>query len=194
MEPTIHVKNMKLTPRLQAYVSKKTERLDRYMPNIAELQMELSAHQHARSADDRKIAQLTVRDTRGTILRAEEHHNDIFAAIDMVIDKIYRQIKRYRGKRQDFRRGGPSIGEVDLTGEMEPLPIDMTAEEEDQPAVQVARRKRFPMHPMTPEEAIEQMELLGHTFYMFFNIEEEAINVVYKRHENSYGLLQPDLQ
>jgi putative sigma-54 modulation protein len=193
MEPTIYVKNIKLTPRLETYVTKKTERLDRYMPNIIEMSIELRTHEHARAANDRQIAQLTVRDQRGTILRAEENHNDIYAAIDMVVDKMYRQIKRYRGKRHDTRRAGTPIEDLELTEEMELLPFEDDFDDEVA-GTAITRHKRFPMHPMTAEEAVEQMELVGHTFYMFFNIEEEMINVVYKRREGSYGLLQPDLQ
>jgi putative sigma-54 modulation protein len=102
-----------------------------------------------------------------------------------VIDKLYRQIKRYRGKRQRRIRGfdpEESLGE--------PLPF---AEEEGLEEQSIVRYKRFPLHPMSAEEAIEQMELLGHDFYVFFNAEEEGINVLYKRNDGNYGLLQPEL-
>ncbi|MGH2537773.1 MAG: ribosome hibernation-promoting factor, HPF/YfiA family [Candidatus Promineifilaceae bacterium] len=187
MDISINTHNLELTPRLRQYVEKKTGRLDRYLPTLSEVRVDL-AHQNSRSAVERQVAQITVRDDRGTILRAEESNNDIFAAIDTVVDKLYRQIKRYRGKRIQNRRSG---GIEELAGG-EPLPLAGEAEEfegEEQGAI--VRRKRFALRPMLSDEAIEQMELLGHNFYVFFNVDEEAVNVVYRRHDGDYGLLQP---
>lgn len=195
MEPTIHTRDVRLTDRLQQYVEKKTARLTRYIPNMAELRVDLSK-QKARNADERKIAQLTLRDAKGTILRAEEHHADIYAAVDMVVDKMYRQIKRYRGKLQRSRRAVSAAEMTVLTAEEELLPFDdlpIEAEETETPRFAIARRKQFAMHPMSPEEAAEQMELLGHDFYLFFNSQENAVNLVYRRHSGDYGLLMPVL-
>ncbi len=189
MEISINTHHVELTPRLNSHIEKKTARLDRYMPNLSEVHVELSS-QNTRSAVERQVAQITIRDDRGTILRAEERSNDIFAAIDAVVDKLYRQIKRYRGKRIRDRRSGGGVDE-NLVGE--PLPFEPEVEEgfdEDEEAV-IVRRKRFPLRPMSPEEAIEQMELLGHSFFVYFDIDEEAVNVVYTRHDGNYGLLQP---
>lgn len=186
MDVNIHSHNLEITERLESYVEKKTDRLDRYMPNITQVNVDLST-ENTRSVGERQVAQITVRDDRGTILRAEERSNDIFAAIDTVIDKLYRQINRYRGKRQRRWRGSNAQEEI-LMGE--PLPI----EEEDEDTEQnVVRYKRFPLQPMSTEEAIEQMELLGHDFFVFFSAEEEAINVLYRRRDGNYGLLQPDM-
>ena len=191
MEPTIHVRDVKLTPRLRNYVSKKTEKLDRYMPNVAELRVELAQH-NARNATERQSVQLTLRDARGTILRAEERNADMFAAVDAVVDKMYRQIKRYRGKQRRNRKGVPSAEKFAALAEVEPLPID-DAEDMDE-TMDIVRRKRFAMQPMSSEEAIDQMELLGHDFFLFFNIEDESINAVYRRQNKGYGLLQPELE
>lgn len=187
MELLIHGKNMDLTDRLKDYVEKKTSRLDRYMPNLSEARVDLSA-ENTRSAVESQVAQITIRDDRGTILRAEERSNDMFAAVDAVVDKLYRQIKRYRGKRQQRWRSGGIKNE--FLGEPLPLEEELLEEEADHAIV---RYKRFAMHPMSPEEAIDQLELLGHDFFVFFNSEEEAINVLYKRRDNNYGLLQPEL-
>lgn len=186
MDIKIVVHNMDLTTTLQDYVEKKTGRLDRYMPNIRDVQVDLS-QQNARSATERQIAQITVRDSRGTILRAEESSNDMFAAVDAVIDKLYRQIKRYRGKVRSARR--PNAEEMIMAE----VPLPLEEEEEIEEDRTIVRRKRFALRPMAPEEAIEQMELLGHDFFVFFNAEEEAVNVLYKRHDENYGLLQPEL-
>jgi len=187
MELSISSHNMEVTTRLQNYVEKKTGRLDRYMPNLTEVRVDLSA-ENTRSAVERQVAQITIRDNRGTILRAEERSNDMFAAIDAVVDKLYRQIKRYRGKRRSKWRAGATADEF-IAGE--PLPLeDEEIEEEEQ---KIVRQKRFMLHPMSTEEAIDQIELLGHDFFVFFNAEEEAVNVLYKRHDGNYGLLQPEL-
>ncbi len=191
MDLLIHSRNMEVTDRLRDYVEKKTGRLDRYMPNLIEVRVDL-AEESARSAIDRQVAQITIRDERGTILRAEERSNDMFASVDAVVDKLYRQINRYRGKRQRNRRSGGGARQ-----ELEPLPIEEELLEEAVEEVdadhQIVRRKRFSMQPMSPEEAIDQMELLGHDFFIFFNPDEEGVNVVYKRHDGNYGLLIPEL-
>ena len=99
MELIIHGHNLDITSRLNNYVEKKVERLDRYMPNLNNVTIDLTS-ESTRSAIERYVAQITIRDDRGTILRAEERNSDMFAAIDAVIDKLYRQIERYRGKRK----------------------------------------------------------------------------------------------
>lgn len=184
MELEIQAHNMDLTDRLRNYVEKKTARLDRYMPSLTTVRVDLSL-ENTRSAVQRQVAQVTVRDDRGTILRAEERNSDIFAAIDAVLDKLYRQIERYRGKRKSKYRGRPD--ELELG---EPLPIEEELVDE-QPSI--VRRKRFALYPMSSAEAVDQMELLGHDFYVFFNSEEEAVNVLYRRRDGSLGLLQPEM-
>jgi len=180
MEPSINARNIEVTDRLRNYVKKKMDRLDRYMPDLAEVRVDLSEH-NATNTNERQVAQITVRDAVGTILRAEERHADIFAAIDMVVDKLYHQINRYRGKSRMNRRDRAGISELAQSGmlaELEPLPIDNLEDEfEDQ---RIVREKSFPMQPMSSDEAIDQMELLGHDFFIFFNIEDEKVNVVYQ--------------
>src|SRR5512136_2096044 len=121
MQVTIRGRNVEVTPRIQDYVEKKVGKLDRYLPTIGEAHMEL-ATEKTRSAQDSQVAQLTIRN-RGAILRVEERHQDIFAAIDAVLDKMYRQIGRYKGKRQDRSRAGAE----EIAGEE--LPIEVPAEE-----------------------------------------------------------------
>lgn len=189
MELTIHGSNLEVTDRLRNYVEKRTERLDRYMPNLAEIRVDLAA-ENTRSAVERQIAQITIRDERGTILRAEERSSDMFASIDAVVDKLYRQINRYRGKRRRKVRSG---GNENFIME-EPLPFEEDLDEsEEEKERTIVRRKRFALRPMLAEEAIEQMELLSHDFFVYFDAEDEAINVLYRRHDGNYGLLQPEL-
>jgi len=183
MELTIKGKNVEITDRLRNYVHKKIGKLDRYLPSITDAWVELSV-EGTKAAQDRQVCQVTVR-SNGTILRAEERSDDMFNSIDTVLDKMYRQIARYKGKRKNRWRGaGVTI---------EPLPIEFEEEsEEERP--HIVRVKRFPITPMHPEEAVEQMELLGHDFFVFFNAEEGRVNVLYRRKDSSYGLLQPELQ
>jgi putative sigma-54 modulation protein len=177
MELSIFARNMEVTPRLREHVEMKVGRLDRYLPSIDEARVDLTV-ENTRRAAHRQIAQLTVR-VPGTILRAEERNQDMFAAIDAVLDKMYRQIARYKGRRQDRWHAV-----------VEAPPVEEPVEEDEG---EIVRVKRFEVRPMTPEEAIEQMELLGHQFYVFFNADEDGINVVYKRDNGDYGLLQPVL-
>ena len=118
MELIIRGHNLDVTTRLNNYVEKKVERLDRYMPNLNNVTIDLTS-ESTRSAIERYVAQITIRDDRGTILRAEERNSDMFAAIDAVIDKLYRQIERYRGKRKKKARG--SQEDLNLG---EPLPFE----------------------------------------------------------------------
>jgi putative sigma-54 modulation protein len=182
MELTIKGRNVEVTDRLRDYVHDKIGRLDRYLPTISEAWVDLSV-EGTKAAQDRQVCQVTVR-SNGTILRAEERSDDMFNAIDAVLDKMYRQIARYKGKRKNRWRGaGVAI---------EPLPEGFEEEEyEDEPVI--VRSKRFAMTPMHPEEAVEQMELLDHDFFVFYNAEAGDVNVLYRRGDGNYGLLQPEL-
>lgn len=182
MQLIIQGKNVEVTDRLREYVEKKVGKLDRYLPTIDEARMELST-ERTRSAGDRQVAQLTVR-SKGTILRAEEKTSDIFTSIDTVLDKMYRQIARYKGKR--YGRGRAAA-------QGEALPMEVEMEEEEETPRRIVRTKRFRLVPMNEEEAIEQMELLGHDFFVFFNASIGEINVLYRRKDGDYGLIQPEL-
>jgi putative sigma-54 modulation protein len=184
MELIIKGKNVEVTERLHDYVHKKIGRLDRYLPTISEAWVELSV-EGTKAAQDRQVCQVTVR-SNGTILRAEERSDDMFGSIDTVLDKMYRQIARYKGKRKNRWRGAGTP--------VEPLPLEIEPEDElEEEPTRIVRFKRFPMTPMNPEEALEQMELLGHDFFVFFNAEEGQTNVIYRRKGGDYGVLQPEL-
>jgi putative sigma-54 modulation protein len=182
MDVTIKGKGVEVTDRLQDYVQKKMGKLDRYLPSITEIWVELSV-EGTKAAQDRQVCQVTVR-ANGAILRAEERSDDIFGSIDTVLDKMYRQIARFKGKRRNRWRGAAAPAE--------PLPVDLEEEFEEEPS-NIVRFKRFRMTPMSPEEAIEQMELLGHDFFVFYNADEGQINVLYRRKEGNYGVIQPEL-
>ena len=180
MQLRIHGKNMQVTDWMESYVEKKLGKLDRYLPNIDETRVELSV-ESTRNAGDGQICQVTVH-TKGRILRAEERSSDMRDAIDSVVDKMYRQIARYKGKRWNRGRGAQpaeSFGEE--------LPLEFEEEDEDA-AGQIVRRKQFTALPMDEREAVEQMVLLGHDFFLFFNVDTAQINVVYRRKDGNFGL------
>lgn len=187
--------NMTVNEKVQEYVEKKLGRLDRYLPHITEARVDLGM-EHRRSKEQ-PVAQLTVRNDRGVILRAEDKtQKDIFASIDLVVDKMYRQIQRYKGKTQK-RRGGERWLEDDWS-EVEEVPVlvEEVAEDldyDEQPESPIVRRKNVMLTPMSELEAIDQMELLGHKFFLFYNGEEDTVNVLYKREDGNYGILTPRL-
>ncbi len=192
MDLIITGRNLEVSDYLKQYVEKKVAKLDRYLPTIIEARIELSA-ENTKTAGEVQIAQVTLRVDRA-ILRGEERSNDMFAAIDAVVDTMYRQIARYKGKRQDRWRGrGEVVPEV-----AEPVAEAVIEEEEEEEepegAIQpVVRRKRFQVLPMTEAEAIEQMELLNHDFFVFHNADSGEMNVIYRRRDGGYGVLQPVL-
>jgi putative sigma-54 modulation protein len=176
-------RNMRLTDNTREYVEKKAAKLKRYLQEIDEIRVELSHNKAARNANDRQVAQITVRG-RGFILRTEERADDLHAAFDTALDKMQRQIDRYKGKHYHGRGDGRSAAEV----VEEELPVDETGEL----LPLIARRKRFVVLPMNEEEAVEQMRLLGHdNFFVFFNAEQNSIQVLYKRRNGTYGLIEP---
>lgn len=182
----IYGKNMEVTDRIQDYVNKKVAKLDRYLQGIEESRVDLSYVKSARSASDRQVAQITVRG-KGFILRAEERAEDIFTALDAALEKMQRQIERYKGKHYRGRGDGRSAAEV--------LPAERAEEEETgQLEPVIVRRKRFVTVPMDENEALEQMELLGHeNFFVFYNANSNMVNVLYRRRDGTYGLIEPQI-
>ncbi len=177
----VFVKNMNLTDELKEYIDKKIPRLERYLDQIDETRIDLAYVKTTREVDCRFVAQITLRG-RGFILRAEERAVEIKPAIDMVMDKIERQIERYKGKKYKNRAPIPSAEDLMLEEEID----------ESQPLI--ARRKTFTLAPMDEMEAIEQMNLLGHDdFFIFYNAQSSSINVLYKRRDGTYGIIQPEL-
>jgi len=176
-------RNMRLTDNIRDYVEKKAAKLERFLQEIDEIRVELSYIKSARSALDRQVAQITVHG-KGFILRSEERADDIHAAFDAALEKVQRQIDRYKGKHYHGRGDGRSAAEV----LEEVLPVDETGEL----LPFIARRKKFIMLPMNEDEAVEQMRLLGHdNFFVFFNAEQNSIQVLYRRRNGTYGLIEP---
>ena len=191
MQLVLTGKNFVISDRIREYVEKKVNKLDRYLPSIDEARVEIS-QEKTKSAKDRNVVQLTLRANRA-ILRAEDRSEAIYTCIDNVVDKIHRQIVRYKGKRVDRRQGqlgNKQNSDQEELPALEPEIVAALAEEQERTIV---RTKRFLVSPMTADEAIEQMELLGHNFFIFYNINVERINVLYQRGDSNYGLLDPEL-
>jgi putative sigma-54 modulation protein len=181
IEVELFARNLEIADNLKDYITKKASKLDRYLNEIEHVRVDLNYIKSARSAKDRNVAQITVRGHRA-LLRVEERGDDITAVIDTAIDKMQRQLDRYKGKHFHGRGDGRSASEVVLVPEE-------TTEEEVQV---VARHKTFDLIPMNEAEALEQMKLLGHdNFFIFFNIETNSINVLYHRRDGTYGLIEP---
>jgi putative sigma-54 modulation protein len=192
MEVQIHARNVELQPRVREYVEKKLSKLDRYMPSIVEARVDLASERQKRGGD-RAVAQLTVRDQRGTILRAEDKsQTDMLAAVDVVLDKMYRRIRSYKGKQR--RHGGDRFAELEPQLAMaEPVPGETSADYDTEEKIEIVRRKDIDVSPMDEIEAIEQMELLGHDFFIFLNKDTNELNVAYQREDGNFGILRPQI-
>jgi putative sigma-54 modulation protein len=196
MEVTIHGLNMKVNEAIDDYARKRLDRLDRYLPGIMDVRLELS-HENTKGSGDLSIAQLTLRHRRGALMRVEERaaNGDMEMAINSAVDKMYRRIERFKGKRsaKGRERFVLTQEELDAAEEMPEFEDELSeAERYVEPAI--LRRKDVEVISMTENEAAEQMELLGHTFFMFFNPEQGQVNVIYKRENGGYGVLVPNIQ
>jgi putative sigma-54 modulation protein len=179
----VYTRNLEYADKLRDYVTTKASKLDRYLNEIEHVRVDLSFIKSARSNKDRNVAQITVRGHRA-LLRVEESGDDITAAFDLSIDKMQRQLDRYKGKHFHGRGDGRPASEVI------PVPADLVEEEKQV----VARHKTFDLIPMNEAEALEQMKLLGHdNFFIFFNVETNSINVLYHRRDGTYGLIEPKI-
>ncbi|NBD34891.1 MAG: ribosome-associated translation inhibitor RaiA [Chloroflexi bacterium] len=175
----IYTRDLELNDRLRDYVESKVSKFERYLPKLDSVRVDLS-ESNARDSSQRMVAQITVYVPRA-ILRAEERAGDIFSAVDSVMDKMYRRIERYKGRRQQARRATAEVFQEALEEEE-----DLYEEESD-----IVRVKEFEVSAIPPEDAVEQMELLGHHFYVFLDGTDGRLSVVYKRKNGDYGLLKP---
>ena len=190
MDLIIHGRNVEISDWIREYVEKKVGKLERYLPKITDVRCELT-HSPTRAASDRYTCQITLW-ADGQILRAEESTSDIFASVYATVDKIYKQIRRFKRRRyQSKRRGSAAASAEAELAAIAAIAEAIAEDEEDEPTGTLIRRKQFVLQPMDEEEAIEQMELLGHDFFVFLNTDSNAANVVYRRRDGNYGLLDP---
>lgn len=172
-------KNIDITPALRTHAEKKVAKFGRFMPDdrnvMAELTLRVERNVH--------IAELTI-DLKGIVLRGEGRTNDMYISIDEAVDKMERQFEKYKTRIQR-KLQGPKISE--LPGQtQEPIETETSLKDK------IVRIKRFAFKPMDAEEAIMQMELLGHSFFVFTNAADDEINVVYKRRDGNYGLIEQE--
>lgn len=179
MQLIVSGKNLDVSDWLREYVEKKVGKLDRYLPSLTEARVELTLEK-TKNVKQSQVVQVTLR-TNGTILRGEERSSDFTAAIDAVVDKLHRQIEHYKNKRVRGRtQGEPAHVAAEISAN------EITSEP------RIVRQKRFRIPPMTEDEAIEQMELLGHNFFLFAERTTGKINVLYRRNDGNYGLIVPE--
>ncbi len=174
MRYTITGRNINITPALREAVEEKIGKLDRYFNPNTEVIVTLSVQK------DKQNIEVTI-PVKGSIIRAEESSNDMYVSIDLVEEVIERQLKKYKNKLIDKKQSALAFSDFFMNEEVEP---------EDE--IRIVKTKRFGIKPMDPEEACVQMELLGHSFFVFRNSETDEVSVVYKRKGNTYGLIEPD--
>ena len=176
MRYTITGRNIEVTPGLKAAVEKKIGKLEHFFTPDTEVIVALSAQK-----DQQKI-EVTI-PVKGNTIRAEESSTDMYVSIDLVEEIIERQIRRYKKKLIDKKQAAIAFSQAFIEDEED------TAYEDD---IQIVKTKKFAMNPVNPEEACLQMEMLGHNFFVFLNSETEQVNVVYKRKNGTYGLIEPE--
>jgi putative sigma-54 modulation protein len=184
MQVNIQSRGIEVPTKFRNYVNQRIERLHRYLPGLEDVRVKVRKDGH--TDDAVKAIELTIHRKR-TMLRSEEFASDIFAGFDLALDKMHHRIAKYKGRRIDAKRAGVHIDEE--LADAEALPVD--APDDDAPT-RVVRTKTFSVVPMDTDEAIEQMELIGHTFFIFQHAESGQMNVVYKRKAGDYGLMQPE--
>ncbi|MEG0806665.1 MAG: ribosome-associated translation inhibitor RaiA [Lachnospiraceae bacterium] len=174
MRIKISGKNIELTEGLRGAVEDKLAKLDKYFNTDTDVSVTLSVEK------DRQKVEVTI-PVKGNIIRSEQVSNDMYVSIDLVEEVIERQLKKYKKKLVTQKQAAGTFQEA-----------FMKEEEFQDEEIKIVRSKKFDMKPMYPEDACVQMELLGHSFYVFENAETEQVNVVYKRKGNTYGLIEPE--
>jgi putative sigma-54 modulation protein len=205
MALTVRSKNFKMSSGTETQVRKRIDRVTRHLDNVDQSEVLLS-QEPTRFNPQRvqHVAQVTLRTRNNTLIRAEVANADLLAAVDEAVEKLERQIERHKGRYYQRKKGKQGIGkssaavvntlaaeeETGGPGATAVAPADSSL---DDGTGEIVRVKRFEVEAMYPEEAVERMELLGHSFYLFLNAGEDALNVLYRRTDGNYGLLQPEL-
>ncbi|HZD72200.1 MAG TPA: ribosome-associated translation inhibitor RaiA [Actinomycetes bacterium] len=184
MQVTVKGRNTEVPEKLRRHAQQKLAKVRRFDDRILAMDVEFSEERNPRVAEAHRV-EVTVT-TKARLVRAQASAADPAAAVDQVIDRLERQIKKLKGRRVD--RTQHAEGVKALVSQVEQREPDEQATEPT-----FARYKRIEMKPITPEEAVEQMELLGHDFFLFSNAETQQANVVYRRRNGGYGLIEPEV-
>jgi putative sigma-54 modulation protein len=185
MEILIQAKKTAADPQIKAYAQAKLEKLTRHFDHILEARMELGTDKN-KSLENTKVAELTVHVTgrTGNILKAVQSAAHMNEAVDLVIDKMDRQIRQHKEKLKDHRRTLPTAAVAQMASGAVVSPVRPNG---------VARIKRFKMKPMSEDQARDEMESLGHPFFVFLNEDSQELNVLYRRNDGTLGLMEADL-
>ena len=173
--------NVSVSPTIEDYATKRIGKMGRFLPSIDEGKIEIS-REGARQPDQRFVVQVTL-DSNGVLIRAQEHGEDIRTAVDRVVDALTSRISHYKGKH--FAKG------KDTVRTMEPS-LEPAASTPEEPR-RLVKTKQFALKPMSLDEATDQMELLGHDFFLFVNSDDDKANLLYRRKDGDYGLIEPDV-
>ncbi|MCK4863260.1 MAG: ribosome-associated translation inhibitor RaiA [Dehalococcoidales bacterium] len=180
MELQIAGTNIEITPDAQRYVERKLNKINKHLPDIIDAKVEISEEQ-TKSPQERYLVRVTVNGgVGGAVFHGEERGEDLFKAVDRVVAILSRQLERRKGKLYDKGRGNPLA-----RGRF------IQAEPKER---QVVKKKRFIVEPMSLEEAIEQMEQLGHNFFLYFDADAEEARLLYRRNDGDYGLIEPEFR
>ncbi len=182
MELQIAGTNMELTPAVRRYIERKLGKLNKHLPGIIESRVEIS-EEKTKSPQQHYLVRVTVNSgAGGAVFHGEERGEDLFKAIDRVAAVMTRQLERHKGKLYEKGRGN-SLARGSFDG------VAMSTE----PSGKVVKTKRFVLESMSPAEAIEQMELLGHSFFLFLDADAGEIKLLYQRRDGNYGLIEPEI-
>ena len=188
MKLVIHGKNIEITGAIREYVHQKIEKAVNHFQNITnQVDVHLSVARNPR-INPKQSAEVTVF-ANGNVIRAEENSENLYASIDLVADKITRQLRKYKERRNNKKNNAVSTHEAYITDES--VITDLIGNRTPELPTEVVRSKYFAMPPMTVKEALEQLQMVGHDFYMFLNAETDEINVIYERNHGGYGVIQP---
>lgn len=183
MNMSVRGRHMDVTPKIRDYAEEKIGRVGKILNHgLMDIEIELWTEKNPSIAAN-QVAEVTLF-TKGPVIRAREAAGDMFAAIDMVSDKLERQVSRYKDRLVDRHTKRASVGEVPV------MPTTLPGEAEE-PEPGVVKTKRVHLKPMTMDEAILQLELLGHDFFVFTSAEDDEVAVLYRRKDGDYGLIEP---
>jgi len=189
MKLVIHGKNIEITDAIREYVHQKIEKAASHFQNLtSEIDVHLSVARNPR-VNSKQTAEVTIY-ANGSVIRSEESSDSLYASIDLVADKIARQLRKYKEKRQLKNQTRTKTG---MAVAEQTVQSDLTGDRSPELPREVVRTKYFAMSPMSIDEALEQLELVGHDFYMFLNHDTNEINVIYERNHGGYGVIQPRL-
>ncbi|MBC7341059.1 MAG: ribosome-associated translation inhibitor RaiA [Clostridia bacterium] len=179
MELITRGKNVPVTDALRDYAAKRLGKLERYLGSLDQVQVVFSVE------GDRHVAEVTI-PLNGLILRGEEETGDMYSSIDLVLEKLEKQIEKHKTKL------AKRVREQGLKNLVNANNLALGEAEAEEQQRKIVRTKKFPLKPMSVEEAIMQMNLVGHSFFVFANAETDEINVVYRRRDGNYGLIEPE--